>query len=178
MYKCYKCGTPLTTKNSWKSYIKKNFHICKKCKRKYENLRIELGTKKLRQDAFKKFGSHSCKCCTNKLTLKNTSMYNILRNVCWCKYCTKNFKKRHDLKNEVFAAYGNKCMCCGETKKEFLTIDHVDGRKNSKYTGFGEMLYTKLRQDNFPKTKIRLLCIKCNWAIGIHGYCPHQKESK
>jgi len=56
----------------------------------------------------------------------------------------KAYQKR---KNKVYEHYGNKCGCCGETHREFLTIDHINDR---------------------------LLCNNCRYARLIYGYCPHE----
>ncbi len=88
-------------------------------------------------------------------------------------------KKRasfYKLKKEIYDHYGNKCQCCGEKRKEFLSIDHMDGggHKHRKEIG-GNGLYYWLRQKKFPKN-FRILCMNCNWAIGVYGYCPHKNE--
>ena len=38
--------------------------------------------------------------------------------------------KRKFIRMEVFDHYGNKCVCCGESQHEFLTIDHINGGGN------------------------------------------------
>jgi hypothetical protein len=58
----------------------------------------------------------------------------------------RNSKAQQDrLREQMIAAYGGKCACCGEDKPEFMTLDHTD------------------------------LCMNCNWAMGLRGYCPHQQ---
>jgi len=88
------------------------------------------------------------------------------------------YRKR---KRRVFAAYGGKCACCGESHVEFLTIDHIDGggtqhRKKLKVEG-GAGIYRWLETNGFPDG-FRVLCWNCNCAIGIHGYCPHEKNGR
>lgn len=85
------------------------------------------------------------------------------------------YKKWHNaIKEEVFNAYGNRCVCCGETKKEFLTIDHInnDGREHREKVG-AQGVYLDIKKQGFPKDKYRILCMNCNHSLGIHGYCPH-----
>ena len=81
---------------------------------------------------------------------------------------------RNKRKQELFDAYGNKCACCGDTHKEFLTIDHIHGggKKHREAVGFN--LVPVIRKEGYPKDKYRLLCYNCNFSIGFHGYCPHQ----
>ena len=79
---------------------------------------------------------------------------------------------------QFLAAYGGKCVCCGETEPMFLTIDHIDNngyleRKASPPGSF----YGRIVREDFPK-KYQLLCYNCN--VGKHrngGSCPHQKGS-
>jgi hypothetical protein len=84
---------------------------------------------------------------------------------------------RDNLKREVYQAYGNSCACCGETHEEFLQIDHVNGggRKHRKEIGSGN-LNLWLKRRGFPKDGFRLLCSNCNHSMGVHGYCPHERE--
>jgi hypothetical protein len=81
------------------------------------------------------------------------------------------------LREDVFRAYGDKCACCGEANWEFLTIDHINGRKAVGHSRniTGERLWRLLRRQNFPRDEYRLLCINCNFSLGMRGYCPHQK---
>lgn len=86
------------------------------------------------------------------------------------------------MKKEVFAAYGGKCKCCGETDLHFLTIDHIDkvipdshrqpdGRRLS-----GTAFLLKIRKEGYPDT-CQILCWNCNCAMGYYGFCPHQPHT-
>ena len=87
----------------------------------------------------------------------------------------------HRNRDAVLAAYGGKCTCCGEWRKIFLAIDHVDGKGNEhrrslstgKYTGSSSHLYRYLIKNNFPPT-FQIHCHNCNFAKS-NGGCPHQK---
>ena len=89
--------------------------------------------------------------------------------------------KNQENKEIVLAHYGHKCACngCGETRKEFLAVDHINGngaehRKEvyGKYLGMWDWLI----KHNFPDG-FRILCHNCNCSRGFHGYCPHQIET-
>lgn len=81
------------------------------------------------------------------------------------------------LRNELFEAYGNKCTCCGETRKEFFAIDHIQGGGNLEKRKFGTRpLFRKIREDGYPKDKYQILCHNCNMSLGFYGYCPHKPE--
>jgi len=71
---------------------------------------------------------------------------------------------------EMIDAYGGKCVLCGETNHEFLTIDHVNGggvqhRKNLGNRGRGTAFYFILKRQGWPQSEYRLLCYKCNCGV-------------
>lgn len=78
------------------------------------------------------------------------------------------------LRDEVFAAYGNACACCGEDQREFLTLDHVGGREGAHVGATTLSVYLMVRKEGFPREPYRLLCWNCNMAHGLYGYCPHE----
>lgn len=95
----------------------------------------------------------------------------------------KRWKKK--LKKDVFDYYGGKCVCCGEDKIEFLTIDHINGggaehrkRVTGKRVG-GIVFYLWLRKNKYPNDPpLQLLCWNCNCSKGYYGYCPHERLDK
>jgi hypothetical protein len=72
-------------------------------------------------------------------------------------------------KNRIFEAYGGyKCKFCGETKKEFLTIDHIndDGARHRREIAKirpKTYFYKWLWENNFPDG-FQVLCRNCNWG--------------
>ena len=89
-------------------------------------------------------------------------------------------KKRNSLyRFKILKAYGDKCACCGENIKEFLTIDHInnDGNVHRALLGTKSSLnmYTWIIKNNFPKT-LQILCYNCNNAKSRYGRCPHEKS--
>lgn len=89
---------------------------------------------------------------------------------------------RLKLRVQVLTAYGSgklACVCCKETHIEFLTIDHIKGGGSAERRTTGtNTLYRRLRRQGFPQGDYRTLCFNCNWAYGVHGYCPHQAKSQ
>ena len=83
------------------------------------------------------------------------------------------------LKNDVLINYGNKCACCGETERDFLTLDHIenDGKLHRKILPKGGLaLYYWARQNNYP-LRLQILCFNCNWSkhlIKNKNRCTHQ----
>jgi hypothetical protein len=82
----------------------------------------------------------------------------------------------YEIKELVLKEFGNKCNCCGETIREFLTIDHINGRKGEKTRSTGKKLWAKVWMEGCPKDKYALLCFNCNCAKGIYGSCPHNNQ--
>ncbi len=87
-------------------------------------------------------------------------------------------ERRRLLRAECIERYGNRCACCGETRKEFLAIDHINGggKRHRKALNLGGSdFYRWLKRNHFPKG-FRVLCHNCNLALGFYGYCPHQSQ--
>lgn len=83
------------------------------------------------------------------------------------------------LRNELFEAYGNKCKCCGEDRKEFFAVDHIHGGGNLEKRNLGTRpLYRKIKAEGYPKDKYQILCHNCNMSLGFYGYCPHNPSVK
>lgn len=95
------------------------------------------------------------------------------------KVLKKNARWRRAQRKEVIDGYGGKCECCGESRWEFLAIDHIHGggkKDRSRFKGNIGTFYKWLKDQGFPKDKYRLLCHNCNTALGIYGYCPHKAK--
>jgi hypothetical protein len=88
-------------------------------------------------------------------------------------------RTRNKLRDELLAAYGGMCSCCGEDIRAFLTIDHINndgGGRDRERTG--AMLWCWLRQQGWPTDNYRLLCFNCNTGRHINGgICPHQERN-
>jgi len=97
----------------------------------------------------------------------------------YCKSCQARFSKagREFYRRKALEKYGGKCQCCGEQTEEFLTFDHIGGRRSGagKNAETSLALYYRLYYEgNDPN--IRILCYNCNCSLGSRGYCPHQAE--
>ena len=85
-------------------------------------------------------------------------------------------KIRHEKQlKEVYEHYGNRCRCCGETRREFLSIEHKNGGGREHRRKIGGDICNWLIKNNFPND-FELLCMNCNFAKGKFGYCPHDRE--
>lgn len=68
--------------------------------------------------------------------------------------------------------YGGMCAHCGESRYEFLQIDHIHGRGNEHRRQIpGGKLHDFLIKNNYPGG-YQILCASCNWAKGVHGFNP------
>jgi len=87
---------------------------------------------------------------------------------------SKYVESWHKIQDKFFEMYGNKCACCGESQREFLTIEHIHGQKGlnkeSSYQAYTRAI-REYREDIY-----QILCMNCNHAKGIYGYCPHNKD--
>jgi hypothetical protein len=83
--------------------------------------------------------------------------------------------ERARYKEIVFNHYGRVCVCCGEIRELFLTIDHIKGdgnfhRKQIASNG-GAALYAWLVRNRLPEG-FQTLCRNCNTAKGQLPKCP------
>ena len=88
-------------------------------------------------------------------------------------YTTEYIRRVRD---KVLTAYGDRCACCGETRREFLSIDHINGgrahQRSLGMQGKGSNFLTWIVRNDFPDI-LQILCHNCNMAKGAYGQCPH-----
>ena len=174
---CYTCGKNPHNPN------RKECESCRKKRNKRQREDYHKGTKstktkKALSDKYQKLKKQGlCTKCGKKETIKNKTT---------CKLCSERVKIRYnELKDTVFEGYGGySCKCCGETIKEFLTLDHInnDGAEhrrkifgeNGRRCGSGRTLYLWIIRNNFPPI-FQVLCSNCNWGKRMNdGICPHE----
>jgi hypothetical protein len=72
-----------------------------------------------------------------------------------------------EIRLEMVAAYGGKCLKCGESDPIVLLLDHIndDAKLDKKQHGHhgGWMMYRRLRKLGWPKDRYQLLCHNCNY---------------
>lgn len=81
------------------------------------------------------------------------------------------------LRRDFLDAYGGRCACCGESRVEFLTLDHIHGGgKADRDANHGSYpIYARLKREGWPRDRYRILCMNCNHAARL-GPCPHETE--
>lgn len=92
------------------------------------------------------------------------------------------------VREQMLLEYGQKCACCGEQNRAFLTMDH-GGTDKGKLFVFGTTKkgkprvlpvrgtaeYFRLMKLGWPKDLgIRVLCMNCNFAERGGRTCPHR----
>jgi hypothetical protein len=93
----------------------------------------------------------------------------------------QRFTKLKTLQYAVYAAYGDRCRCCGERERGFLTIDHVnsDGKvqRGERHPKSPMAFLIWIIENGFP-ADLQVLCYNCNLGRARHhGVCPHQAAS-
>lgn len=87
---------------------------------------------------------------------------------------------RRKLRFDVMSHYGDHCVCCGETNKFFLSLDHInnDGKAHrltvgkGKFSSGGANFFRHVRNAGYPP-HLQILCFNCNHAKAFYGSCPH-----
>lgn len=113
--------------------------------------------------------SSRCKACVQKQIQRHKD-----RGPEWLAY-RRDWRLRH--KHQMLDAYGGKCVCCGENRHQFLSIDHVHGGGTSHRDSMSspEAFYKWLRDHNYPKG-YRILCYNCHFSATRLGYCVHKPK--
>lgn len=83
--------------------------------------------------------------------------------------------KWQQLRKQVISHYGEICACCGESRIEFLAIDHINNNGADHRKSITTSIYRWLEKNNYPDG-FQILCHNCNLSKAFYGYCPHQME--
>jgi len=177
--RCRYCGVELTEENCYPSYLKKQWYICKKCHLEYKRRRYwnnpevcEKEKQRLREYR-RRIGLDVLRERARKRYREDDEFRERLRR--------HDKKYRQKYREIVLKHYGGdppKCECCGESRIEFLTIDHIRGggtAEHKRLGRYGTTYYKWLIDNNFPEG-LRVLCYNCNCSRGNYGYCPHERE--
>ena len=125
-----------------------------------------------------------CSPCRRRMYTASGRCNNCGRNIDSGLRCNQCLTSRRELaarntkqlKQEMLAHYGRKCVCCDENNAAFLTLDHInnDGaahRRNRADTG--RYFYARVKKEGFP-TNLQVLCFNCNIGKNHNaGICPH-----
>ena len=81
---------------------------------------------------------------------------------------------RWKLRNAFFKMYGESCSCCGETIKEFLTLEHLVKNRGSENSYFSYKNAIK----KYDPQRYDVLCMNCNFVTRYGEPCPHKNLQK
>lgn len=107
-----------------------------------------------------------------------------------CRDCSKTHKGRSSkaqaakrtreyrlrCKAKTIHEYGGQCVCCGESRHGFLSIDHVNGNGSIERRArkVSKSIWISLKRMGYPKDEYQLLCFNCNLGRAYNGgICPH-----
>jgi hypothetical protein len=172
---CLRCDVLLELGKNWsKRNSGRHSYICKACGTVDERRRRRAaGMKEIRVVNTPDNPIKYCRLCRTELVVgENVIPGDIRRSNYICRGCTIRETRR--VKKEAIEKYGSVCACCGENCMEFLTIDHISGGGiQERGNGSGARFYRKLIREA-RRDDLRVLCMNCNHAIGLYGYCPHE----
>lgn len=128
--------------------------------------------------------SSQCRTCTRARSAQWREQFNTRE---WKdKNNQKAREKNARIKDAVFGAYGGyRCVCCGETERLFLSLDHASndgatfrrktfGRRNAA----GSTTYGWLYRNGFPPG-YQVMCMNCQFGKRMNnGVCPHQTQGR
>jgi hypothetical protein len=95
----------------------------------------------------------------------------------------QDIARHRRVRQEVLDAYGRVCVCCGENREPFLTLDHFTQDQGTRATWKGVSLYMNRGHREYARLKrlgwppiVRILCMNCNFARRRGNVCPHDSE--
>lgn len=174
---CTKCNESKSVSSFYGSR-----YWCKLCRSKYCRIRYARMVGKDIKDIRKSKVIDDKKYCN--ICKQYVSVSNFYKNLnlsygleSYCKYCSRlqQHVYRRMKKLEFLIAYGGKCVCCGETNIDLLTIEHVRGKGHKLIYGFPDRIIPKLKELGWPEGHT-ILCMNCNFATKDSKPCPHDKE--
>jgi len=171
-HRCSKCGKRRITFGGGLCWQCSEFHgKCEAC-----------GNGFIQTDKQHIYCSHSCRIHTlanrhyakrkNAINEKGRAKYHIHIE----KQRARGRARQRKLKEEMIAAYGGKCACCGESEYRFMSLDHIymDGKQHRALVGSGSATWMALKHQGWPQDRYRLLCMNCNFAARFGVVCPHE----
>ena len=99
----------------------------------------------------------------------------------WCRHCVTLAAKLRTKEARINALihYGGgspHCACCGDSRFEFLCLDHINGGGNAHrlaVTGSKRgSIAVWVEKNGYPEG-FQVLCHNCNMAKHIYGSCPY-----
>ena len=135
-------------------YLQNRIHIRKYQKQRYDKIGKDRVLWKKRNQQYKKYYTK------NKTRMK--------------KQVAENNRKTKELVLNYYSKGKMCCGCCGEKIRQFLSLDHMNGKtKEEKTRRSNSLVFYKLKKNGFPKG-YQVLCLNCNMGkYRNNGVCPH-----
>ena len=95
----------------------------------------------------------------------------------WCDGCSVAHLRqyRHSYKDVALNLLGGKCALCGETEREFMSIDHLNGGGVAERRRIGtNKIYKQIADGLVDLTEYRALCRNCNDSIQMLNITPNE----
>lgn len=186
MIKCKNCGVYFEPKKPHAEYCSEKCNKKAKYKRRIEQGLCYRCGKKV-EDINPRTGKPFNRCRYHREKHKVVNNRHYLNTIEQQRYKNKKRadyqrqwrkKRAEKAKQKLLGMYGNKCACCGESKCEFLTLDHINGDGHDHRMEVSRSSY-RIHEDackEYRPDLFRILCMNCNWAYGQYGRCPHQND--
>lgn len=158
----------------WKNHVYKTRADKTECQRRLRKQRElegyckHCGTKNIKPP-YK--NCEDCRAIQKRYRIRHPE-YNAYKTIC-----------REKIRAAAFIAYGNCCVCCGDTREMFFQLDHInnDGNKHRAMIGGrnvgGYKTFSWLKRNGYPKDIVQIMCANCHWAKTRLGRCPCQDRA-
>lgn len=191
---CEYCGIEKKSNCFWKLYKTNNLRkFCKAClfkiqKRLFLQNRSICSRCEQEKDLsnFHKSKNQSrgivsfCKDCNIKRDIERKPKKKLNSREYYLNHKSKIKDKYNNIRNTVIDYYGRFCVCCGDNRSEFLTIEHKNrsGKEHRIKYKNQTAVYKDIIKQGFPKDKFEILCYNCNLSKGVRreDLCYHQKH--
>lgn len=88
---------------------------------------------------------------------------------------SNNVSYGEKLRGRFFEIYGDRCVCCGESNKRFLTLGHINNDGYLEKANFDHKMIMKKAIEHPDFTKYETQCFNCNTGAHMNGgVCPHK----
>lgn len=115
------------------------------------------------------------------MTLEESKAFTLRLRTQYAKHRIKRLASHREYyqrwRDEFLKEYGDKCSCCGESEKGFLTLEHLngDGKQHRASVSRNPVsIFIDLKKRGWPKDAYTILCFNCNHSKFLNkGTCSH-----
>ena len=121
------------------------------------------------------FGHKVCSRCMDKRRMYAAGRRKDLRAIVVIQSTVIRRSFQLERRRDVIDAYGGVCVCCNESRHEFLSVDKIGDRLPPRIVGAN--IYSRLWKRGFPDG-FQVLCWNCNMVRYYRSQCFHQNERR